>query len=88
MRLRQTKTKPNAVRTAAQEAVERERRRRETSDFSRWVGLGIKAPQNPAPRFRSDEDLWLDDTPAKGTREVLPLSARDMADKERRSGNK
>jgi Arc/MetJ-type ribon-helix-helix transcriptional regulator len=58
MRLRQIKTKSDAIRAAVQEAVERERRRRETPDFSRWVGLGIKDPQNPAPRFRSDDDLW------------------------------
>ena len=58
MRLRQIKTKSDAIRAAVQEAVERERRRRETPDFSRWVGLATKAPQNPAPRFRSDDDLW------------------------------
>jgi len=58
MRLRQIKTKSDAIRAAVQEAVERERRRRETPDFARWVGLGTKAPPNPAPRFRSDDDLW------------------------------
>jgi Arc/MetJ-type ribon-helix-helix transcriptional regulator len=58
MRLRQIKTKSDAIRAAVQEALERERRRRETPDFSRWLGLGTKAPENPTPRFRSDDDLW------------------------------
>jgi Arc/MetJ-type ribon-helix-helix transcriptional regulator len=58
MRLRKIKTKSEAIRAAVQEAADRERRRQATPDFSRWVGLGAKAPQNPAPRFRSDDDLW------------------------------
>ncbi|HYN19399.1 MAG TPA: hypothetical protein VE078_00445 [Thermoanaerobaculia bacterium] len=57
MRLRQIKTKSDAIRAAVQEALERERRRREAPDFSQWVGLATKAPENPAPRFRSDDDL-------------------------------
>jgi len=57
MRLRQIKTKSDAIRAALQEALEREQRRRMTPDFSRWVGLGTQAPENPAPRFRSDDDL-------------------------------
>ena len=58
MRLRQIKTKSDAIRAAVQEALERERRRRETPDFSRWVGLAKRTPENPSPRFRSDDDLW------------------------------
>jgi Arc/MetJ-type ribon-helix-helix transcriptional regulator len=58
MRLRQIKTKSDAIRAAVQEALERERRRKETPDFSRWIGLGTKAPENPSPRFCSDDDLW------------------------------
>jgi len=58
MRLRQIKTKSDAIRTALQEALVRERHRREAPDFSRWVGLGTQAPENPSPRFRSDDDLW------------------------------
>ena len=48
----------DAIRAAVQEALERERRRRETPDFSQWVGLGTRAPENSAPRFCSDDDLW------------------------------
>jgi Arc/MetJ-type ribon-helix-helix transcriptional regulator len=58
MRLRQIKTKSDAIRAALQEALEREQRRRETPDFSLWVGLGTQAPENSSPRFRSADDLW------------------------------
>jgi hypothetical protein len=27
-------------------------------DFSKWLGWGKRAPTNPAPKFRSDSDLW------------------------------
>lgn len=58
MRLRRIRTKSDAVRVAVLEAVERERRSRRAPDFSTWLGLGCKAPENPSPRFRSDDDLW------------------------------
>jgi hypothetical protein len=58
MRLRHLKTKSEAVRTAVREALERELSRRRTADFTSWLGLGNRAPQNPRPRFRSDDDLW------------------------------
>jgi hypothetical protein len=29
-----------------------------TTDFRSWIGLGNAAPQNPNPRFNSDDDLW------------------------------
>ena len=57
MQLRQIKTKSDAIRAALQESLDRARRHKE-AHFSRWVGLGIQAPENPAPRFRSDNDLW------------------------------
>ncbi len=51
-------SQPDTIRAAVQESLERERRRREVPDFSQWVGLATKAPENPTPRFRSDDDLW------------------------------
>ena len=57
LRPRQLKTKSDAIRTAGQEALDPELCRRETPDFSRWVGLGAKS-KNTSPRFRSDDDLW------------------------------
>ena len=28
------------------------------TDFSEWLGLGTQSPENPEPRFSSDQDLW------------------------------
>ena len=28
------------------------------TDFTSWIGLALKAPLNPQPRFSSDDDLW------------------------------
>jgi Arc/MetJ-type ribon-helix-helix transcriptional regulator len=58
MRLRQIRTKSEAVRWAVLSAAERERRRRAPAEFSKWLGLGLREPENPHPRFRSDDDLW------------------------------
>jgi hypothetical protein len=27
-------------------------------DFHSWIGLALKAPLNPKPRFKSEDDLW------------------------------
>lgn len=58
MRLREIKTKSDAIRLAVLESLERERRRRGSPDFTHWLGLAKGAPENPHPRFRSDDDLW------------------------------
>ena len=58
MRLRHLKTKSEAIRQAVREALERERSRRRTADFTAWLGLANRVPQNPHPRFTSDDDLW------------------------------
>lgn len=58
MRLRRIRTKSDAVRLAVLEAARREPGHRKTADFSSWRGLGLEAPENPNPRFRSDADLW------------------------------
>jgi len=58
MQIRRIKTKSDAIRLAVWEGLERERRRRQAPDFSRWLGLAKGAPENPHPRFRSDDDLW------------------------------
>ncbi len=34
------------------------RRPHRAPNFSVWLGLGRLAPENPNPRFRSDDDLW------------------------------
>ncbi len=57
MHLRGIKIKSDAVRQALQEAVEREKGLRQIPDFTRWVGMGKVGPENPSPKFRSDDDL-------------------------------
>jgi Arc/MetJ-type ribon-helix-helix transcriptional regulator len=58
MQRRRLRTKSEAVRQAVAEAVERERSRHRPTDFSRWLGLATGVPQNPHPRFPSDDNLW------------------------------
>ena len=58
MRLRQLKTKSEAVRQAVREALEEARCDRPTADFKSWLGIGNRSPQNPQPQFHSDDDLW------------------------------
>lgn len=58
VKLRRAPSKSEAVRTAVREALERSKRRAKVADFRRLVGLAAAAPQNPAPRFQTDDDLW------------------------------
>ena len=58
MRLRHLKRKSEAIRQAIREALERERSRRQPADFTTWLGLANRVPQNPQPRFSTDDDLW------------------------------
>jgi len=58
MRLRAISTKSEAVRVAVSESLDRVRARPRSTDFAEWVGAGLEAPENPSPRFRSDDDLW------------------------------
>ncbi len=61
MRVRQIKTKSEAVRIAVEETLERSLESgTPATDFHSWIGLACKAPLNPQPRFRSDDDLWGD----------------------------
>jgi hypothetical protein len=46
-----------AIRQAVREAVAKASAASH-SDFRSWLGLGLKAPLNPKPRFRSEDDLW------------------------------
>jgi len=57
MKIRHIETEAEAIRAALTELVRRERPSNRR-DFSRWLGLGLQAPENPEPRFRSDHDLW------------------------------
>ncbi len=58
MRLRQLKTKSEAVRQAVREALEKARASRPKADSQSWLGIGNRLPQNPQPQFSSDDELW------------------------------
>jgi hypothetical protein len=60
-RLRKVRTKSEAVRLAVRETLKRELHSGVRADFREWLGLGLRAPLNPAPRFASDADLWAPD---------------------------
>lgn len=58
MRARRIRTKSEAVRVAVEEALAATARQASAANFSEWVGLGTRAPLNPAPRFRDHASLW------------------------------
>ena len=58
MRLRKIKSKSDAIRIAVKEVLEISQNKKRVNDFSKWIGLGKKAPLNPQPRFTSEDDLW------------------------------
>ena len=58
MRARGIRTKSEAIRRAVEDGLDRIRRSARSADFAEWIGLGSRAPQNPAPRFPSDDALW------------------------------
>ncbi len=62
MRLRDIRTKSEAIRLAVMEAAKSARKRKEPFDFEKWRGLALKGPLNPNPKFLSDDDLWKKDS--------------------------
>ena len=61
MRLRELRTKSEAIRLAVREAAIAVRKQKEPFDFEKWRGLALKFPEQPKPRFLSDDDLWKKD---------------------------
>lgn len=51
------KSKSDAIRMALRELAERERAKADF-DFNSLLGIGLKAPLNPNPRFKTEDDLW------------------------------
>jgi len=49
--------KSDAIRRALHEAAARSQGPSDF-DFHSWIGLALKAPLNPKPRFKSEDDLW------------------------------
>ena len=49
--------KSDAIRQALHEAAARTQATTDF-DFRSWIGLALKAPPNPKPRFKDEDDLW------------------------------
>lgn len=58
MKVKGIRQKSEAVRLAVREAARREAAPQDY-DYRGWLGMGLKAPLNPKPRFRGEDDLWL-----------------------------
>jgi hypothetical protein len=58
MRLRGIRTKSEALRVAVREGVERSIGAAPRASFASWLGAAARAPENPNPRFATDDDLW------------------------------
>jgi hypothetical protein len=57
MKQRGIARKSDAIRLALREAAARTKAN-SNDDFRSWLGMGLKSPLNPKPRFRSEDDLW------------------------------
>ena len=51
------KKKSDAVRIAVSELAKKIGKKNKT-DFHSWIGAGLKAPTNPNPKFKSNDELW------------------------------
>jgi hypothetical protein len=59
MRLRQLRTKSEAIRIAVKESLEHSKEAAlKTTDYVSWVGAAKKAPLNTRPKFSTDDALW------------------------------
>ncbi len=58
MRSRRIKTKSEAIRIALLEGADNAVKKTTRCDFGDWIGLALRHPENPNPRFRSHDDLW------------------------------
>jgi hypothetical protein len=57
MKRKGIKRKSEAIRTALREVAERAAPKSDC-DFRSLLGIGLKAPLNPNPRFKTEDELW------------------------------
>lgn len=57
MKDRGIKRKSDALRTLAREAAGKIERRKDF-DFSALIGAALGGPENPHPKFQTEDDLW------------------------------
>jgi hypothetical protein len=57
MRQRGIQNKSEAIRRVVHEAAARAEASAQC-DFRSWLGMGLKFPPSPQPRFRDEDDLW------------------------------
>jgi hypothetical protein len=57
MKRKGIKRKSDAIRTAFRELAERAKTKADC-DFHSLLGIGLKAPLNPNPRFKTEDELW------------------------------
>lgn len=58
MKKRGIATKSEAIRVAVREALERATRSPSNVDYAKWLGLGLRVPENPNRRFQTHDELW------------------------------
>ena len=57
MKQKGIKRKSDAIRTALRELASRAGAKTDCN-FQELLGIGLKAPLNPNPRFKTEDDLW------------------------------
>lgn len=58
MKLTQIPQKAEALRTALKTALKVLAQAEHRTDWQSLVGLASRAPRNPKPRFKTEDDLW------------------------------
>ena len=57
MKRKGIRSKSDAVREAMRDAVAKNAQT-ERTNFHSWLGLALKSPANPKPRFQNEDELW------------------------------
>jgi|GEM_PF-1066475 len=52
------RTKAEAIRKAVADAVRQIMAEDQKVNFQELLGIGLRTPLNPKPRFKSNDDLW------------------------------